>query len=85
MSRKRNGCKYCDTNSDEWTWQTFPFDMGVFGNNELSVSINKYRATLTVEVAEEGNESFYLKRTKISYCPFCGTNFLRGDDNGRPD
>ena len=65
------GCKYCDTNDDNWDFKEIPMDFGMLGDYNLYVSITRRKKQIALELSSE-NGDLTLGNIDISYCPFCG-------------
>ena len=75
MARKRKGCKYCDSNRDDWEYKTIPVNMGDFGEYEVCIFVSKGRESIGVDFGEKTREPIFSSRFMVNYCPYCGTAF----------
>lgn len=72
---RQKKCKYCDLESKEWEYSTFPINLGDLGDGELSVWVSKTGQKIGVDFGMGKHEPIITKYVKIKYCPFCGVKF----------
>lgn len=82
MTRKRKGCKYCDSNRKDWEYKAIPVNMGDFGEYEVCFYVSKGRGHIGVDFGEKTHEPIFESRFMINYCPYCGSK-LSEDTNAQ--
>ena len=65
-------CKYCDLESENYTYPTFYVDLGILGDYELAVYVSGGGEKLGVDFGSEDDAPAFSETVKIKYCPFCG-------------
>lgn len=65
-------CKYCDMDSDDYTYPTFYVDMGILGDYELLVYVSGVSEKLGIDFGSQDDAPSFSESVKIKYCPYCG-------------
>lgn len=71
-STRPRKCKYCDLESEDYTYPTFYVDLGILGDYELAVYVSGGGEKLGVDFGSENDEPAFSESVKIKYCPYCG-------------
>lgn len=71
-------CNLHDANAENWEYKTIPYDCGVLGKYELSMSVSQ--GGMWVEFGPERHEPILSKRFNIKYCPWCGKKLKENEE-----
>lgn len=71
-------CNLHDANAENWEYKTIPYDCGVLGKYEMSLSVS--RRGMWVEFGPENHDPILSKRFNIKYCPWCGKKLKENEE-----
>lgn len=75
--KTEEGCKYCDTNRDDWTFDIEKYDFGGLGKYDLSLSIVPKDPSILVEFGKIGGQNIIFHKFEgIKFCPYCGRKLV---------
>ena len=82
MARKRKSCKFCNMEDEHYSYASTKVDLGVFGEYEIVIYFSNESGTMGVDFGKDGYDSVLTDRTKIMYCPYCGTKIGKEHTDG---